>query len=555
MVGADSIDWGGIAVDGQGTIIATGAGWLGWDAATSLWSPEWADYRGRVSLLELSPGFNMIVKLFGIAGMGRVLTASPNSNMTWGNGFWNGGIIGGRARLSISQKLVADVGTAGTLFNPWGNKALRYAMTLYVERTASFQWNAGNISLANGAQIIVDGNFTANTVQSVTQYIGMANLLSSPYKQGLELLQIEPTLNWHGYYDQELPLELRGGTYLNPLCGKNCERTPILLFRSALFTLVDNSKTAFSLPVNMLGSTNKKIGKLAYVEMASGGICGNDVQVDIQNGTNYVFSGGEMAMRRTCKIKGQGELQINGGFHSMGSQIDSHITIAGGALVWPSTNPPGDTISFNGGLLISNSGSLQVEPFKTKIIVQNDVIFQDNCLLQFPMIGTAAQAANSDNQDAPDPAPRGSLNAVGVMRWNGGTLRGKADFIAENELYISGGTKQIRSLAKLVNQGHGEWDTGDIIMGDGGDFLNLGTMQMMHGSGSFVSNDYYQGTVIPIESGGDVFAKDFHSYDLDQGYLNYDQYVQLRTLFVSQAPKGWSPVDQSQKIDSPFNIV
>lgn len=239
----------------------------------------------------------------------------------------------------------------------------------------------------------------------------------------------------------------------------------------------------------------------------------------------------------------------------MGSQIDSHITIAGGALVWPITNPPGDTISFNGGLLISNTGSLQVEPFKTQINVLNDVVFQDDSLLQFPMIGTAAQAANSDSEDAPDSSPRGSLRAKGVMRWNGGTLRGKADFIAENELYVSGGVKQIRSLAKLVNQGHGEWDSGDIVMGDGGDFLNLGTMQMARGSGSFVSNDYYQGTVTPIESGGDVFAKDFHSYDLDQGYLRYDQYILLRTQFVSQAPDGWTAAQQSKKIDSPFNIV
>lgn len=545
MVGADSIDWGGIAVDGSGSIIVTGTGWLGWDSATSLWSPEWADYRGKVSLLERSPGFNMNVRLFSIAGLGRVLTASPNSNMTWVQGVWNGGIIGGRSRLIISKELVA--GDA--------NKALRYAITLYIQKNALFRWDHGNISLANGAQIIVDGNFTANTVGSVTQYMGMANLLSAPDKKGTSLLEVENPLNWHGYFGNELELELRGGTYQNPLCGQNCDRTPIMLIRSGIFTLVDGSKSSFALPVNLLGFTTKNIGVSAYVEMASGGICGNNVQVDIKTGTYYIFSGGQMAMRRYCKIKGQGELLITGGRHDLGSQIDSHITIAGGAMVWPKTNPAGDTIRFNGGLLISNTGSLQVEPFKTKIIIQKEVIFQDDSILQFPMIGSAAQASNSDSQDAPDTSPRGSLEAMGVMRWNGGTLRGKADFIASNILYIGGGLKQIRSLAKLVNKGHAEWSTGDILMADGGDFLNLGNVQMANGTVAFIASDLYQGAVTPIESGGDVFAKSFHSYDLDQGYLNYDQYVQLRTQFVSQAPPGWTAAQQSQKMDTPFNIV
>jgi hypothetical protein len=154
MVGADVIDWGGCAVDGDGTIIATGTGWLSLDWATSSWSPEWADYRGKVSLLERAPGFNMNVKLFSKAGMGRVLTASPNSNMTWEGGDWNGGIIGGRSLLQISKSLVAGK----------ANKALRYAITLYIKKGALFRWDSGNISLANGAQIIVDGNFTVNTV-------------------------------------------------------------------------------------------------------------------------------------------------------------------------------------------------------------------------------------------------------------------------------------------------------------------------------------------------------------------------------------------------------
>ena len=93
-------------------------------------------------------------------------------------------------------------------------------------------------------------------------------------------------------------------------------------------------------------------------------------------------------------------------------------------------------------------------------------MLRDQCLLQFPMMGIAAQPSNSDRPDAPDATPRGTLNAVDSMYWAGGTLRGKADFIAQNTLVITGGEKRIRSLAKLVNNGTAEWDTGDIIMAD-----------------------------------------------------------------------------------------
>ena len=545
IVGADTMKWFGIAVDGRGSIICTGKGWYGWDSAIALWAPEWADYRGRVSLLELSPPFHLVVEVFNINGLGSVLTASPHSNMTWAAGAWNGGIIGGRSQLTITKKMTVD----------GANKALRYAITLLVQAQASFFWNRGNISLANGAQIIVEGNFTANTTGTARQYMGMAQLLSAPDANGQELLLQEKSVNWHGYYGSELPMELRGGSYQNPLCGAHCDRPNVLLFQGGVFTLVEGSNTAFSLGVELEGTSSMTLGGGAYVEMASGGICGDQVTVDIKSGASYIFSGGQMAMRRYCTVRGKGELLITGGRHDLSRQIDSHITIAGGAMIWPKSNPAGDTIRFNGGLLIKNTGSLQVEPFSTKIVVNKTVVFQDDSILQFPMIGVAAQAANSDSQDAPDSSPRGSLEALGGMYWNGGTLRGKADFISRTQLYIAGGLKQIRSLAKLVNEGYAEWDTGDILMADGGDFLNLGSMQKKSGKGDLIASDFYQGSITPIESGGDVFALSFHSYDLDQGYLNYQEYVRLRTEYVSQAPPGWVSSEQSQKVDSPFNIV
>lgn len=545
IVGADVMKWFGIIVNGRGSIICTGNGWYGWDSAGALWAPEWADYRGKVSLLELAPPFHLAVEFFNINGLGSVLTASPHSNMTWASGVWNGGIIGGRSQLIITKKITVD----------GANKALRYAITLFVQAQATLLWNRGNISLANGARIVVEGNFTANTTGKVRQYMGMAQLLSAPDAIGRELLAQEKAVNWHGYYGSELPMELRGGAYQNPLCGEQCNRPCVLRFQGGVFTLVDRSNTVFSLGVELEGPSNMNLGGNAYAEMASGGICGDQVTVDIKFGTSYIFSGGQMAMRRYCTVKGLGELLITGGRHDLSHQIDSLITIAGGAMVWPKSNPPGDTIKFNGGLFIKNTGSLQVEPFSTKIIINSTVVFQDDSILQFPMIGVAAQAANSDSQDAPDSSPRGSLEALGGMYWNGGTIRGKADIISRNQLFIGGGLKQIRSLAKLINEGNAEWDTGDILMADGGDFLNLGAMQKKSAKGDLIASDFYQGSVTPVENGGDIFALSFHSYDLDQGYLNYQEYVRLRTQFVSQAPDGWVASQQSMKVDSPFNIV
>lgn len=80
---------------------------------------------------------------------------------------------------------------------------------------------------------------------------------------------------------------------------------------------------------------------------------------------------------------------------------------------------------------------------------------------------------------------------------------------------------ECRSLAKLVNLGHAEWSTGDIIMADQADFVNLGTVQMSNGSELFSADMLVEGTVIPRENGGDFFALEFHSYDLDLGALDF----------------------------------
>ena len=58
-------------------------------------------------------------------------------------------------------------------------------------------------------------------------------------------------------------------------------------------------------------------------------------------------------------------------------------------------------------------------------------------------------------------------------------------------------------------------------MADQADFVNLGTVQMANGSELFSGDILVEGTVIPRENGGDFFALEFHSWDLDQGALDF----------------------------------
>lgn len=59
-------------------------------------------------------------------------------------------------------------------------------------------------------------------------------------------------------------------------------------------------------------------------------------------------------------------------------------------------------------------------------------------------------------------------------------------------------------------------------MADQADFVNLGTVQMTNGSALFNGNNLVEGTIIPVENGGDPFALQYHSWDLDQGGLDFE---------------------------------
>lgn len=58
-------------------------------------------------------------------------------------------------------------------------------------------------------------------------------------------------------------------------------------------------------------------------------------------------------------------------------------------------------------------------------------------------------------------------------------------------------------------------------MADQADFVNLGYVETGNGTMTFDGNNLVEGTVIPVENGGDPFALQYHSWDLDQGSLSF----------------------------------
>lgn len=535
IVAADVISWTSFSATVVGRFVITGTGWSCWDSALVLFLPPWAEGRGLLSVLDNTPSFSMTVSTFRIYDQASVLTASPNSRITCQTGTWGGGIIGGLSTMFITNTITAQSAN---------NKALKYGITLFINSTANFVWNKGNISFSDGAYMIVEGAMEVKTVGPM-QYFGQAQLLQTNNTNST-ILEQQSGIQWHGYYDNTLPAELRYGWYRNPLCGAICLRTSqVYIRKSAKVTFDDNSNCTFAVPVNLIGTNIMTVGDSSFINLQSGGTLGNNVLVNVKQGVTITLSGGSMNMENTCKIKGEGKLIVAAGAHYCASVIDLAITISGGALIWPLENGQGLSITFNGGLLINKTGKLQVQPFNTSIIVKKFVTFQDQSYLQFPEIGSAAQPSNFDRQDAPDTSPRGKLVALDEFRFQSGKLSGKADFISNKTMYIeTDSDKTMDMQARIINKGHLEL-TGDIFMANGADILNLGTVQIIGETAlGYNSGIFFKGTIIPVTNGGDVFALNYHSYDADEGGLDYSQYVSLRTLIVSRAPQNWKKEDQ-----------
>ena len=535
VVGANQIEWLGIESRNIGRIVVAGTGWVAWDSSYVLYLPDWEYARGFVQTLDTAPSFNMQVTNFYLDGLGSILSSCPTSTLYWTTGSWAGGMIGGRVTLFITT-LINMIGT---------DKSLRYSITMHILETAEMIWSTGDISLADGSDMIVDGAMKVESVKSAPVRIGMAVLLDESYigtktDTTVTLLERTSGRSWHDYFDRSLPAELKTGWYTNPLCGEEClDTNHLTISKQGTVECQDNSKITFHLPIDLIEDSSLTMGQNVELEMASGGICGNRVIMNIGGNTTLKLSGGQMKMRALCTIQGEGELLSTGGAHDLSFSVESHITIAGGSLIWPEANGNGKTITFRGGLDMQQEGKLIIEPFSTQILILDDVLLKDDCLIQFPLLGIGTQASTFDEQDAPDPTPRGILFATKTMTWEGGTLRGKADFVSEVELFLDVAEKKIESLAKLVNRGHCEWGRGEIITSDQGDFLNFGEIQMRY-SESF-ANMLYEGTELPKKNGGDVFALNYHSYDMDQGALDFSSYVEERTRFVSRAPDDYVP--------------
>lgn len=434
IVSQDVITWRGVVAEGSGSIIFTGKGWAGWDSSILIFAPANTKGRGN-DALNFAPSFTMTATTFRIDDIGAVYTAGPGSQLTWGEGVWNGGIIGGRSTFFITDSMVLS----GT------GKSLRYACRLHVLDTATLQWTSGNISLSDGANVVVDGIFRID-VFNTRQYFGFSPLLSMPYSApNQNLLDIQPALNDIFYFDDQLPDYLRSGLYANPLCGENC-LTPSTITVQKNGTIIASkySNVTFVAPISLEGYSRLQLQNNGYFNAQSGGGCGNQVFMEISDSAIIELSGGRFFMGSTCTITGNGELLGVAGTHDLSFSINAHITISGGIMRWPLSRGDGLAIRFYGGLLIEKSGMLLVEPWETTIIVDQEVHFKDDCILQFPMIGTAAQASVYDSREAPDDSPRGNFTATGVMRWDGGTLRGKADFTASSILYLGGTEKRIR---------------------------------------------------------------------------------------------------------------
>jgi hypothetical protein len=546
MLQGDSIVWKGLEAASDAVVKVYGISWLGYDSAIVLYMPGWAQTR-NFAQLQLAPSFNMAVKELQCTNMSHLLFVTPNSQFTVDKAVWGGGVIGGRAQLTVMDLMLMND----------NNKALRDDVTLFIHQLATLRWVGGNVSVSNGADVHIEGLMSAESTSAVAPYFGQAQLMSAPdNSDGLSLLESDPPRMWDGYFDARVPRALRDGWFDTPICGSECRTTSEVLIRSnGIVNVVESANVVFAVPMNFVDDSRFNMRAQCSSTLESGGRFGNDVVVNMQEGSTVSLTGGRMFMEETCQITGEGDLIVLEGYHDVASLIAAKITIQGGTLAWPISRGDGRSIVFENGLTIEKIGRLEVQPWSTIIEVKKEVIFKDDCVLQFPMIGIASQPLMSDRQagitlnasttlrdrlDAPDPAPSGRLIARDKLTFLGGTMRGKAKFESFGVLLLDGAEKRVRSLAKLINRGVAIWGDGDILTADQGDFLNFGTLQTNSSEPGFKRGVFYEGTVIPTENGGDRYALLFHTWDVDEGQLDMAQYIAERKNYVSRAPPGWT---------------
>ena len=538
IVCADVVNWSDLILEQTGKVIVSGLKWIGWDLAVKMF-----DSKSILDLAELAAALpnsqpeavSMQVLNISISDNGALLVAAPGSNVTIFNGDWSGGVIGGVALISIGSQLNCFL----------GHKIIAYGAIMRVLRGATLFWSGGDIRLHDGSSLQVYGTFQMssynhNHTHNSTQFLGNATSQDLSYSFVLS----EARRIWYGRYSPSPPLALQDIWFMNPLCAPNCSTgVQILVGAGGSILGTDNSSVTFLSELFLLPGSRLTVSTDGRVNLAAGGKCSSQSTIFLLDKSYLELSGGQFNMDPSCILGGvEGTLMVSGGNHETASVLHANVVLEGGSLIWPLSREAGSSLTFGLSLRMAQDSSIKVEPLSTNIVVQGTATIGDNSVIQFPEVGTAEVPGPYDKIDAPDASPRGNITFSNILYWNGGTFLGKADFYC-HQLYLAGGEKRIRSLAKLINLGHAgfvvniytklhflityfttvflEWSFGDILMGDFGDFVNLGSVQMSLGSLYFEANDLVEGTAIPVENGGDLFALNFHSWDLDQGALDY----------------------------------
>lgn len=552
MATGNTLTWKELDSTNNGRIVVFGYSWLAWRSAVLLYQSSYSFGRYKANL-NTAPAFDMSLTTLKITDDSNFLFATPNSNVKINNGTWAGGVIAGRCTLSLE----IPTNPNDVFLLTGANKALRHDALLLIKDGAHMKWDSGNVALANGADVKLVGNATM-TVEVIGNraYFGQAQLLvqHAQTQADLDLYAIEPEISFDDYFDSTLDAEARKTTYMNPLCGLECTTTnEFRLQDEAMVVMAATSNSAFLVPMFFQNQTRMELKENCVAIIESGGELGDRVVVNMEQGSRCELTGGQLLMGLNTIIQGDGDLIVLEGAHNMAGSIDALITISGGSLVWPENRGDNQTVVLKGGLIIDKIGKLEVQPWSTVIEIKKTVTFKDNCIVQFPMIGVASQPGMSDRQvnredrlDAPDTSPSGRMVVEDKMEFLGGTLRGKAKFEVglSGELVLDGDDKHIRSLAKLINRGRAVWGSGNILTADQGDFLNLGTLEMKNYT-TFAGENFFEGTVIPTENGGDRYALSFHSWDMDEGQLDFSQYIETRKRLVSKAPGPWTEVWQN----------
>jgi hypothetical protein len=644
LVANDVITWSSAMVGGLGTLAIAGVGWRAWDSLMTVGQAEWTTHRGFTALLDTPPTFSLTLLTFAIFGNGSVFTAAPTSNMTWGSGLWLGGTIGGRATLTVSgtmailTRAVKYLRMGCTLHIPtdavlrWGggtvglsegaNVHLEGQMLIYGNYSNSTDragWRDDRLAMGQAELLGLNLVYSAPLflAEELRAYQGLVNPVNTthpdrathssgavhntpaagaaPWQWNVTgtLVMTESVLSflgsyqggiqWHGYYDHDLPASLKGGWYVDPLCGQRCALHSNITLGPVASILVgtnctdwlpklgiyharDNNGTyhwefnttqcdsftvSFSSPLLMSGSAQVVVGTPGSLVLKSGGVCADNATFSLTDGF-LELAGGSMNMIKDCAVLGEGVLGVSGGRHELPLTTFPATYVWGGALVWPAWRGMHRNVSYYGGLYLSGSGQMAIEPLATQLSVHKGLTLTGMSMLQCPVTSMALEPAESDDHLRSPDSVNSPFQSSHVFAWDGlffygGTLRGRCNFVAYTVLYVGGGNvKQVQEQASLINMDHAEYGIGDVLFRDSSRFLNRGTIQsiqtpsLTHLSSIGVNEGAADPTALfqMLSMGADrpygatddardepMFTSQYHSWDADYDHLNYTVYV------------------------------